>query len=100
MRDGTAAKPLGSAILSLLVAADQGCPTIIGQAHLLYHGRLRATLKETAQILAQLKREADDLCEAIAAVEVAIAANNRGTPLPLDRGQPSNPPHAPDENAC
>jgi hypothetical protein len=100
MRDSNATKPLGSAILSLLVAADQRCPAIIGQAHLLYHGRLRASSEETAQTFAQLKRDADDLCQAIAAVEVAITANNRGTPLPIYREQPGNPPAVPDEDAC
>jgi hypothetical protein len=42
MSDGN--KPLGSAILSLLVAADQRCPAIIGQAHLLYYARFGETL--------------------------------------------------------
>ena len=32
-----------NAMLSLLVAADQRCPAIIGQAHLLYHARFVAT---------------------------------------------------------
>jgi hypothetical protein len=100
MRDSNAAKPLGSAILSLLVAADQRCPAIIGQAHLLYHGRLRASSEEAAQTFAQLKRDADDLCQAIAAVEVAITANNRGTPLPIYRERPGNSPAVPDEDAC
>jgi hypothetical protein len=100
MRDSNAAKPLGSAILSLLVAADQRCPAIIGQAHLLYHGRLRATSEETAQTFAQLKRDADDLSQAIAAVEAAINTNDRGmTPGPR-REQPGNPPGGPDEGAC
>jgi hypothetical protein len=100
MRDSHAAKPLGRAILSLLVVADQRCPAIIGQAHLLYHGRLRATSEETAQIFAQLKRDADDLCQAIATAEAAINANNRGMPLRPYRKQPGNPPHVPDEDAC
>jgi hypothetical protein len=99
MSDSNAAKPFGRAILSLLVAADQRCPAIIGQAHLLYHGRLRATSEETAQTFAQLKRDADDLCRAIATVEAAIAANNRGTPLPIYREQPGNPPRVQDD-AC
>ena len=30
-------KPLPDSILSLLVAADQCCPAIIGHAHVLYH---------------------------------------------------------------
>jgi hypothetical protein len=100
MRDSHAAKPLGRAILSLLVVADQRCPAIIGQAHLLYHGRLRATSEETAQIFAQLKRDADDLCKAIAAVGAAIGANNRGTLLSIDREQLGNLPGVPDEDAC
>ena len=100
MCDSNPAKPLGSAILSLLVAADQRCPAIIGQAHLLYHARLRATSEETAQTFAQLKRDADDLSKAIAAVEAAIAANNRRALLPISRKQPGNPRGVPDEDAC
>ena len=33
---------LPASILSLLVAADQCCPAIIGQAHILYHARFSA----------------------------------------------------------
>ena len=33
----TTKKSFGRTVLSLLVAADQCCPAIIGQAHLLYH---------------------------------------------------------------
>ena len=64
---------LSSAILSLLVAADQRCPAIIGQAHLLYH-HFRSTLQPptAAKTLAQLKRDADDLIRAIASVEAAM----------------------------
>jgi hypothetical protein len=100
MRDGSAAKSLGSVILSLLVAADQRCPAIIGHAHLLYHGRLRATSEETAQTFAQLKRDADDLCQAIAAVEAAINANDLAMPLGFYREQAGNRPHLSDEDAC
>ena len=39
-------RPLGSAILSLLVAADQRCPAIIGQAHLIYYTRFNARRDE------------------------------------------------------
>jgi hypothetical protein len=100
MRDGNAAKSLGSAILSLLVAADQHCPAIIGQAHLLYHGRLRTDPEEIAQTFAQLKRDADDLYKAIAAVQAAINANDRDMPLRVDREQPNNSPHLPHEDDC
>jgi len=65
-------KPLGSAVLSLLVAADQRCPAIIGQAHLLYHARLDAKPEISARTFAQLKRDAADLFQAIAAVERAM----------------------------
>jgi hypothetical protein len=65
-------KPLGSAILSLLVAADQRCPAIIGQAHLLYHARFSAAPEHAARTFAQLKRDADDLLKAIADVEAAV----------------------------
>jgi hypothetical protein len=65
-------KPLGSAVLSLLVAADQRCPAIIGQAHLLYHARLDSRPDQSAKTFAQLKREAADLFQAIADVEAAM----------------------------
>jgi hypothetical protein len=68
---GPESKLLDGALLSLLVAADQRCPAIIGQAHLLYHGRPRK--HEHAQTtFAQLKRDADDLIRAIAEVEAAM----------------------------
>ena len=63
---------LSSAILSLLVAADQCCPAIIGQAHLLYHSRASSQPATAAKTLAQLKRDADDLIRAIANVEAAM----------------------------
>src|SRR5262249_24342877 len=63
---------LSSAILSLLVAADQCCPAIIGQAHLLYHARSSVQPPTPANTLAQLKRAADDLVRAIAKVEAAM----------------------------
>ena len=63
---------LSSAILSLLVAADQRCPAIIGQAHLLYHARANDSPENAAKTLAQLKRDADDLTRAIANVEAAM----------------------------
>jgi hypothetical protein len=78
-------RPYGSAVLSLLVAADQRCPAIIGQAHLLYYARfgshqgvdarLRRAMAENAEkTFAQLKRDADDLCKAIADVDTAMKA--------------------------
>jgi hypothetical protein len=100
MRDSSGGKSLGSAILSLLVAADQRCPAIIGQAHLLYHGRLRTNPEETAQTFAQLKRDADDLYKAIAAVQAAINANDRDMPLRVYRKRPNNSPHLPHEDDC
>jgi hypothetical protein len=36
MSDESADKPIARAMRSLLVAADQRCPAIIGRAHLLY----------------------------------------------------------------
>ena len=73
-RDGRRVRvgALSSAILSLLVAADQCCPAIIGQAHLLYHARSSVQLPTAAKTLAQLKRDADDLIRAIADVEAAM----------------------------
>jgi hypothetical protein len=65
-------RSLGSAILSLLVAADQRCPAIIGQAHLLYHARSSKQPQTAAKTLTQLKRDVDDLSRAIANVEAAM----------------------------
>jgi hypothetical protein len=65
-------RALSSAILSLLVAADQRCPAIIGQAHLLYHSRASLQPPAAAKTLVQLKRDADDLIRAIANVEAAM----------------------------
>jgi hypothetical protein len=65
-------KPLGSAILSLLVAADQRCPSIIGQAHVLYHDRFGEKPQDAERTFRQLQRDAADLFDAIAAVEAAM----------------------------
>jgi hypothetical protein len=73
MADGKTSVGLGRAILSLLVAVDQRCPAIIGQAHLLYHARFSTELERDAmKAFAQLKRDADDLVKAIADVEAAL----------------------------
>jgi hypothetical protein len=72
MSDRNDHKPLGSAVLSLLVAADQRCPAIIGQAHVLYHARFDAKRELTTRTFAQLKRDAADLFQAIAEVETAM----------------------------
>ena len=71
----SAGKPIARAIRSLLVAADQRCPAIIGQAHLLYYGRLDATPKDLAETCAQLRRDVDDLRKALADVDAAMSAN-------------------------
>jgi hypothetical protein len=70
-------KPLGSAILSLLVAADQRCPAIIGQAHVLYHAGAGVAPELSTATFAQLKRDAVDLFQAIADVEVAMKTQAR-----------------------
>jgi hypothetical protein len=72
MPDECAHKPLGRAILSLLVAADQRCPAIIGQAHLLYYARSSAKPSDLAKIFPQLQRDADGLCKAVQDVDAAI----------------------------
>jgi hypothetical protein len=63
---------LHRAMLSLLVTADQRCPAIIGQAHLLYHADDKSCRFDPAQAVAQLKRDAEDLLKAIAAAEAAL----------------------------
>jgi hypothetical protein len=75
-------KPLGSAILSLLVAADQRCPAIIGQAHVLYHDRFGEKPQDTERTFRQLQRDAADLFDAIAAVEAAM---NDASPKRIER---------------
>lgn len=66
--------PYGSALLSLLVAADQRCPSIIGQAHVLYHARFSGTPTSIEQTFAQLKRDVADLSAAVEAVDTAMRA--------------------------
>ena len=75
MPEINADKPLPDSILSLLVAADQCCPAIIGQAHLLYYSGVGINRDQAAKAFTQLKKDADDLFKAIASVEAAI---NRG----------------------
>jgi hypothetical protein len=68
------------ALLSLLVAADQCCPTIIGQAHLLYRicrdPRSHFTLPETFR---ELKNAAEELGRAIGAAEATIRLQQPAT---------------------
>jgi len=73
-----------SAIRSLLVAADQRCPVIIGQAHVLYHGALGGTGCNAEQALRQLKREAQHLLSAIADTEAEMsgARSDADAPTP------------------
>jgi hypothetical protein len=77
--EARAERSLGSAILSLLVAADQRCPAIIGQAHILYHARFCVEPHEPEKTFRQLKRDAADLIKAIAAVEAALKEATRET---------------------
>lgn len=65
-------RSLPASILSLLVAADQCCPAIIGQAHLLYHAGLGVDPEQAANTFTQLKKDADELFKAIADVEAAL----------------------------
>lgn len=72
MPEINADKPLPDSILSLLVAADQCCPAIIGQAHLLYYTAVSIHRDQVAKAFTQLKKDADDLFKAIARVEAAM----------------------------
>jgi hypothetical protein len=74
MFDAKRQKCLDNAILSLLVAADQRCPAIIGQAHLLYHAGAGSTQSNAEQALTQLKSDAQDLLNAIANAEAEMKA--------------------------
>jgi hypothetical protein len=73
-----------SAVRSLLVAADQRCPVIIGQAHVLYHGAVGGIGSNAEQALRQLKREAQHLLSAIADTEAEIngARLDANCPIP------------------
>jgi hypothetical protein len=68
----TADRPPPDSLLSLLVAADQCCPAIIGQAHVLYHAGAGIDPEQAVQTFIQLKKDADDLFKAIADVEAAL----------------------------
>jgi hypothetical protein len=61
---------------------------------------LDATSEEIAKTFAQLKRDADDLCQAIAAVEAAINADGRGMPPGSLSRTARQPPHFSHEDAC
>jgi hypothetical protein len=74
MSDITRQKRLDRAILTLLVAADQRCPAIIGQAHLLYHAHTGNTRCQAEQTLIQLRSDAQDLLAAIADAEAEMKA--------------------------
>ena len=63
---------LHRAMLALLVAADQRCPSIIGHAHLLYHCDAQSLRFDPAQTVDQLKSDAEDLLSAIAAADRAL----------------------------
>ena len=65
-------KPLPDPILSLLVAADQCCPAIIGQAHLLYYSGGGINRGQAAKTCAQLGQARDALSKAVASVEAAM----------------------------
>jgi hypothetical protein len=65
---------LERAMRSLLVAADQRCPAIIGGAHLLYHGRADRQQWSAERALTQLRNDAQDLLAAIVAAETDVKA--------------------------
>ena len=73
MPKGTTDTSIDRALRSLLVAADQRCPAIIGQAHLLYYRRPGATPEDAMEAFTRLKRETDDLRKAVADVEAALS---------------------------
>jgi hypothetical protein len=62
------------AIRTVLVAADQRCPAIIGQAHVLYHGAMGGSRCDVEQALRQLRLEAEHLLKSIADTEPEMSA--------------------------
>jgi hypothetical protein len=70
------ANTLGRATLALLVAADQRCPAIIGQAHLLHYTASEAPPAALRRMLTELNREAAGLIEAIACAEAALQSTD------------------------
>jgi hypothetical protein len=63
------------AMLSLLVAADQRCPAIIGGAHRLYYGRADRSCLDAGDALAQLRNDAHGLLAAISDAEAEMKAS-------------------------
>jgi hypothetical protein len=59
---------------NLLVCADQRCPAIIGQAHVLYHDAIGGSPSTPEQQLNDLRREAEDLLSAIREVDAEMNA--------------------------
>jgi hypothetical protein len=74
MPDPKRRQQIERAIRSVLVAADQHCPTIIGQAHVLYHGTTGGSRCNIEQALCQLRREAENLLKSIADTEAEMRA--------------------------
>jgi hypothetical protein len=68
-------RPLEKTIMSLLVAADQCCPAIIGQAHILYH--CTTDVNRRVSTLNELKTAAQNLLQAITAAEQALQTCKR-----------------------
>jgi hypothetical protein len=68
------------ALRSLLVCADQCCPAIIGQAHVLYHDAIGGSRSNVEQRLSDLKREAEDLLAAIGDAEAQMHAARHSGP--------------------
>jgi hypothetical protein len=60
------------AIRSVLVAADQRCPAIVGQAHVLYHGAMGGSRCNIEQALRQLRLELENLLKSIADTEAEM----------------------------
>jgi hypothetical protein len=64
---------IAPALRSLLVAADQCCPTIIGQAHVLYRlSSLHESYPAVTDSFSELKKAAEELRMAIACAEATL----------------------------
>jgi hypothetical protein len=76
-----AKEQLNRSIRNMLVAADQLCPIIIGQAHLLFSLAENQSRSITEKIVPEIKKEAQKLLSAILELEGAAKAANQDSSI-------------------